>query len=328
MRKNILFDTSIGSQNMGDYIICDSAEKELNNILEGDFLVKCPTHTPVLHSYQKISVNPLYKYCKDATYKFVEGTNIMQLSMILRAWTIWNINIFNCKPYENCILVGVGIHPNRKNMDWYTKLLYKKILSKHYIHSTRDERTKKLLEDLGLKAINTGCPTLWRLNKEFCKDIPSEKAENVVFTLTDYCKDKEKDQELINILVKSYKKVYFWIQGSEDFEYFNSFENIKNIELINPNLPSYEKILKQGNIDYVGTRLHAGIYAMQHKIRSIIIAIDNRTRDMKKNYNLNSIEREDISMLDEIINSEILTDIQINEMAISQWKNQFKEREH
>lgn len=323
MRKNILFDTSIGSQNMGDYIICDSAEKELSNILEGDFLVKCPTHTPILHCYQKISINPLYRYCKDATYKFVEGTNIMQLSMILRPWTNWNINIFNCKPYENCILVGAGIHPNREYMDLYTKLLYKKILSKQYIHSTRDERTKRLLNKLGFKAINTGCPTLWRLNKEFCKDIPSEKAEKVIFTLTDYRKNREKDQELINILVKSYKKVYFWIQGSEDFEYFNSFENIKNIELINPNLASYEKILKQRNIDYVGTRLHAGIYAMQHKVRSIIIAVDNRSLDMKETYNINIIERNSINNLSEMINSKITTNLKINEKAILEWKKQF-----
>ncbi len=323
MEKNILFDTSCGSQNMGDYIICESVERELEDILKKDFLVRYATHTPVTHFYQNFSKNMIYKYCKEAKYKFIAGTNIIQYRMI-RPWANWNINIFNMKPYKDCILVGAGINPNRKNMDLYTKTLYKKILNKKYIHSVRDEKTKEVLEQLGFKAINTGCATLWMLNEEFCKNIPQNKAENVIFTLTDYCKNKEKDQELINILIKNYKKVFFWVQGSEDLEYFETLDNIKNIVIVGPHLNEYRKTLESNDIDYIGTRLHAGIYAMQKKKRSIILIVDNRARDMKKTYNLVAIERNNIEQLEQMINSKITTNLKINENLIKDWKKQFE----
>lgn len=323
MKKNIIFDTSSGSQNIGDYIICESVERELNDILKNDFLVKYATHTPVSHFYQNFSKNSIYKYCKEASYKFVAGSNILQYRMI-RPWANWNINIFNCKPYKNCILVGAGVNPNRKSMDLYTKMLYRNILSKEYIHSVRDEKTKKILEMLGLKAINTGCPTLWGLSEDFCRNIPKEKSENVIFTLTDYCKDKEKDQQLIDILKKNYKEIYFWVQGSEDLEYFEKLKNTENIKIVGPSLKEYKKILETDNIEYVGTRLHAGIYAMQHKKRAIIIIIDNRAKDMKEIYNLVAIDRNNINEIESMINSKIITNIKINESSILEWKKQFK----
>lgn len=322
MKKNILFDTSSGSQNMGDYIIVESVERELKEKFNNDFWVKYATHTPVTHFYQNMKENPIYKYCKEADYKFLAGTNILQYQM-LRPWANWNINIFNCSSYKDVILVGSGVNPNRTNMDLYTRKLYTKILNKNYIHSTRDEKTKEILEKLGFKAINTGCATTWILTKEHCSNIPKDKKENVIFTLTDYCQDREKDQKLIDILNRNYKKVFFWIQGSEDLNYFNSFKNIENIIKVGPNLNTYKEILEKENVDYVGTRLHAGIYAMQKYVRSIIIIVDNRARDMKKNYNLVTIERENIEELEKMINSTINTNININEENIKKWKAQF-----
>lgn len=323
MKKNILFDTSSGSQNLGDYIICESIERELEFILSNNFLVKYATHTPVSHFYQNTKKNPVYKYCMEADYKFLAGTNILQYRM-LRPWANWNINIFNCNIYKNVILVGVGLNPNRSTMDLYTKNLYKKMLNKDYFHAARDEKTKNVLEELGFKAINTGCATTWMLNKNHCQKIAKEKSENVIFTLTDYCKNYEQDQKLINILNKNYKKVFFWIQGSEDLEYFSSLKNTENIIKVSPNVQAYKQILLKGNIDYIGTRLHAGIYAMQNFIRTIIISVDNRARDMKRDYNLITVERENIDELDNLINSTINADLHINEENINKWKEQFK----
>lgn len=323
MKKIILFNTSCGSQNMGDYIICESVERELNKILKNNFIVNYATHTPIIHFYQAFNKNPIMNFCNIADFKFLEGTNILQFNMI-RPWANLNTNLFNLKPLKNTILVGAGINPNSKKMNLYTRILYKKILNKEYIHSTRDENTKRVLESLGLKAINTGCATMWMLTPEFCKEITTKKGENVIFTLTDYCKDKEKDQKLIDILNKNYKKVYFWIQGSEDLEYLNELKNIDKVNLVGPNLNEYRKILKNGNIDYIGTRLHAGIFAMQNKCRSIILVVDNRARDISANYNVNNIERSDIDKLDKIINNDIITDIKLDEEAIKRWKEQFK----
>ena len=114
----------------------------------------------------------------------------------------WNINIFNFRIAKNSILLGVGMGKNSNSIDLYTKYLYKKVLSKTFVHSVRDEKTKKMLNDLGFKALNTGCPTLWLLTDSHCKKIPHNKSQSVVFTLTHYAyaKDMILDKEMIAIL--------------------------------------------------------------------------------------------------------------------------------
>lgn len=323
MDKIVLFNTAIASQNMGDYIIVNSCKKELKTILEKKFMIELPTHVPTIHCYQNFQKNKLIEYCDVAKYKFVTGTNLLAFNM-LRPWPNFNINIFTKKPFQNVILVGCGLNPNASKVNFYTKRLYKKILAKDYIHSTRDEATKIFLEKLGFKALNTGCATMWSLTKSFCREIPTKKANRVVFTLTDYKKDRQNDQKLIDCLNKNYKEVYFWVQGSGDLEYLRSLLNTQNISIISPQLSEFEEVLTSGNIDYIGTRLHAGIYALQHKVRSIILIVDNRTRDLRKSYHIPAVERNQLSKLENMIHSDFVTDIRIKEKNINQWKKQFK----
>ena len=267
------------------------------------------------------------QYCNKSSLKFVTGTNLLAYNM-LRPWPNFNVNLFNCKPYKNMILVGCGVTPNKSNKaNLYTRFLYKKILSKDYVHSVRDDRTKKFVESLGFKAINTGCATMWGFSKNFCKQIPTKKSEDVIFTLTDYCKDEKRDQILIDILNRNYKNVYFWIQGSEDYNYLKTFNNIENIKVVGSSIKEFETLLKK-EIDYVGTRLHAGIFSMQNKKRSIIIAVDNRAKDIKKSYNLNIIDREEIEKkLENKILSSFETKINIDIENINKWKAQFRKSE-
>lgn len=324
MKKILLFDPSQGTQNLGDFIIKDSIDREMKYIYENNFVVRYSTHTPICKWYQLLKPGYILNYCRTSDYKFICGTNIFKSSLV-KINSDWNIGLFSIPFYKEAVAIGCGTEKNSKVDSIYTKFIYKKILSKNYIHSTRDEKTKKYLESLGLKALNTGCPTMWKLSKEHCKTIPPEKKKNVIFTLTDYKKDKENDQKLINILKKNYEKVYYWVQGTGDFEYFNNFENINNIEIIEPSIEAYKKILENAEIEYVGTRLHAGIFALQHKLRSIIIAVDNRTRDIKETYNIIALERDEIEQkLEKLINSNFKTEININEENIKIWKEQFK----
>ena len=323
MIKIVNFNTAYSTRNLGDFIIVNAIHKEMAFLFEKSFVYELPTHTPVATFYQCYKKSSVMRGCLDAKYKFIDGTNIIKKSLF-RPWPVWNVNLFNCRPYKNSILIGVGMDSNFEKPDLYTRMIYSKVLSKEYIHSTRDEKTKKLLESMGYKAINTGCPTLWALTGNFCKSIPHRRASRVVFTLTDYCKDKVKDQQLIEILKRQYKEIFFWIQGSEDLKYFRTLRNTDGIELVAPNLDAYEKLLDKGNIDYVGTRLHAGIFAMRHKVRSIILIVDNRARDMKESYNLVAVERNDINQLDSLIKSSFETDVKIDEEKILKWKAQFE----
>lgn len=122
--------------------------------------------------------------------------------------------------------------------------MYRKILSDKYIHSVRDQHTYKyVVDELGLKAINTGCATMWGLDKEHCSFIKESKSNNVVFTLTDYARDMDLDLYMINLLTEVYENVYFWPQGSEDFNYLSELDiDLSRINILSNSLDSYKLI--------------------------------------------------------------------------------------
>ena len=173
MKKIAIFDTAESSRNVGDYIINESIENEMAFLFDSSYIARYATHTPIINFYQRNSDNPHTQYCQKADYRFIQGTNLLSTNLLKR-YTTWNINIFNYKPYVNSILIGCGLNPNSKKVNAYTKFIYKKVLSKSYVHSVRDERTKQFIESLGFKAINTGCPTLWSLTEQQCQKIPSK----------------------------------------------------------------------------------------------------------------------------------------------------------
>lgn len=322
MDNIVLLDTSVGSLNKGDDIIMKCVREHLTEITKEDYVLTLPTHLAPFHWYQVVRGSNRVKLYSNAKYKFVGGSNLLTMDMLTH-FPQWNINLFNYQPLKGSILVGVGAGKGTK-IKRYTKMLYKKVLSHDYMHSVRDERTKSFVEDMGLKAINTGCATLWSLTPDFCLQIPKHKATSVVFTLTFHARHKESDQLLINVLQKNYEKIYFWIQDKEDLHYFHTLDNIEGIQIVSPTLAAYEKILSQ-DIDYIGTRLHGGIYAMRHKKRAIIIGIDERARGMGETYNLNQLDRREMSQLETTIHSAITTDVKLDLKRINTWLQQFRQ---
>ncbi|WP_064091685.1 polysaccharide pyruvyl transferase family protein [Rossellomorea aquimaris] len=322
MENVLVLDTSVGSLNKGDDIIMKCVRYHLAEITKDAYVLTLPTHISPFHWYQVVRNSHRVKIYSNAKYKFVGGSNLLTMDMFTH-FPQWNINIFNYGPLKGSILVGVGAGKGNK-VNAYTKMLYKKVLSNNIIHSVRDERTKNILESMGFKAINTGCASLWNLTPEFCEAIPKYKSNSVVFTLTHHSKNIVKDQFLIDTLQKNYENIYFWIQDADDLNYLKTLNNTQKINIVPPTIEDYEQVL-QMNIDYVGTRLHGGIYAMRHKKRSIIISIDERASGMSLSYNLNTIEREDLEKdLEKMINSNIKTEVKILSENIKDWKEQFK----
>lgn len=327
MKKIALMDTSIMSFNLGDQIIMESARKNLNNILKDAFVVNMPTHSPLFHWYE-FSLRKEDSFRKSLNMidlKLVCGTNLLSKNMFNRK-NSWNVNLIDSKYFNDFILVGVGTDGLPKIKNNYTKNLYKNLLSNQFIHSTRDEKTKITLESMGFRAINTGCVTLWGLTKEHCLKITEKKSDSVIFTLTDYKPNKIADEEFLEILSKNYKKIYFWPQGIMDLEYFESLDKEcleGKLEIIQSSLEGFDYYLRNIECDYVGTRLHAGIKAMQLFRRSIILGVDNRARDMKDTYNLNYVDRLDYEGLKNMINSEFKTEINLNEEKIEEFLAQF-----
>ncbi len=322
MKKILLLDTSVGSQNKGDDIIMECVRKELEPLLLDNFEYTLPTHVSPFHWYQVWRNSLRVKSYANCDLKFVGGSNILAKNMFTH-YPQWNINLFNCAPLAGSVLVGVGAGAGDKR-NWYTRKLYRKVLSHDFYHSCRDERTKVYVEhELGLKAIHTGCVTMWILTPDFCKQIPETKSERVVFTLTAGGYD-ERDQILIDTLKSCYEEMYFWPQGMNDFDYLQKYKNIEDLRILPATKKAYDDFLTQNDTDYVGTRLHGGVYAMRHKRRSIIIAIDERAREINKANNLICIEKSEIkSHLAMLINTGFPTKIDMDFDAINRWKAQF-----
>jgi len=322
MKNILLLDTSVGSQNKGDDIIMECVRNELEPLLLKGFEYTLPTHVSPFHWYQVWRNSLRVRSYANCDLKFVGGSNILAKNMFTH-YPQWNINLFNCAPLAGSILVGVGAGASEKR-NWYTRKLYRKVLSHDYYHSCRDKRTKLYIEqELGLKAIHTGCVTMWMLTPDFCKQIPETKSERVVFTLTSRVFD-ERDQILIDTLKSCFKEVYFWPQGMNDYDYLQKYKNIEDIRILPATKKAYDDFLSQNDTDYVGTRLHGGVYAMRHKRRSIIIAIDERAREINKANNLICIEKDEIkSQLAVLINSSFPTRIEMDYDAINRWKAQF-----
>ncbi len=314
MKKIIRYNPSLTTLNMGDFVIFDSIKTQMADLFEDAFNVDVSTHLPVNYVFTRLLT--------EADYKFVCGTNLLmgKLNGIFRQW---DINILNAKKLGPAILIGAGWWQYNNKPNGYTKKVYKRILSTEYMHSVRDTYTEKMLRDMGFtNVICTACPTMWALTKEHCKEIPTDKAKNVMTTLTDYNQDREKDIRMLEILKENYETVYLWIQGGQDHEYFESL-GVDGITLVPPSLEKYDEVLMAGDIDYVGSRLHGGIRALQKKVRTIILGVDNRAKEKHKDFNLKVIDREDVEMLPDLINSSFETDINIPIENINKWKSQF-----
>lgn len=325
MKKMVIFDTAVGSSNNGDEIIMDSIYKQMKDIFNSGYSSRLATHINNFGFLQMLRNGMKVKYYKSADWKFICGTNLIQQHRIGKINPQWIITLSNIPIYKNCILIGAGATDGSLKLDYLARFLYSKVISREYIHSVRDMQAKMLLDSLGVKSVNTGCPTLWGLSSEHCKTIPRRKADNCVISVSGYVDliDRKNDQLLVDIINENYKKKYIWIQTTEDEKYFDSLKNVGNFYKIY-SLPSYSKILSSGNIDYVGSRLHGGVYALQHRVRSFIICVDHRAKGFHENNNIPALEREDtFAKLENMINDELIVDIRLNEKNINLFKSQF-----
>lgn len=318
MKHILLCDTSIGTDNAGDGIIMDFCEQQILSMFAQKmfYIDRVPTHLEV--------GDTAYRLNSEAEYSFVCGTNILKTSMLRKK--CWKIGLEEAARFRGLCLMGAGwCNYNKFGTDPYTKFVYKSVLSDKLIHSVRDSFTEKQLRRIGINnVINTTCPTMWKLTEDHCKDIPCSKSKQVVTALTFYKQDAEKDVEMLKVLDKNYDKVYLWLQQPDDYEYFLSLNTGIEVEFVRPILSEYDRLLVNNEIDFVGSRLHGGIRALNHKRRALIIGIDNRAIEIHKDTNIPFINRDEIDKLDAWINGSCRTEIVLPTDSINEWKSQFK----
>lgn len=325
--KTVIFNTAVGSSNRGDDIIFNSAEEFLVDVLDYGYTMYFGTHVKNISLFHLNS--PKVKFAKEADYKFILGTNLLTAN-VWRTMGQWQIGIWDRCIYKNSILMGAGTKVSNKEMTAGTRRMYEQILRKDIAHSVRDEESKEFLSAIkGLHVINTGCPTLWKLTQDVCERIPVNKSPNVIITVSGQKKHRkpEKDQILLDCAEKNYDRVYLWVQTAEDESYFNTLKHKKDIKKIY-SFRNYQEVCKNGEVDYIGTRLHGGIYAMQCGVRTLIIEIDNRAAGIRETNNINTIKRNDLSVerLEGIIHGVLKTEIHLRDVEIKEWLSQFAVR--
>ena len=313
----IRFNTALSTDNLGDHIIMKYCTDILNELFpEGDF-IDVSTHVlPTAEQETQVRRTKL---------KFLCGTNMMTSHVEEYWYWILPDGLRRKLAYRNVILLGVGWKKYEDPCSDYTRMIYQCLLAPDVIHSVRDQYSEDMLKKAGIKnVINTGCPTMWKLTPEFCRTIPTEKAKSVITTITDYRRDPERDTRMLQILGRNYEHVYLWLQGKDDAEYLSTLAVPGNLTTIPSSLETYEQMLKSGEVDYVGTRLHAGIHALNHHVRSLIIAVDNRAIEIAKDTNLPVVPREAMSeILEDLVQSERSTEIRIKQNNIMKFINQF-----
>ncbi|WP_405247878.1 polysaccharide pyruvyl transferase family protein [Cellulophaga sp. Asnod2-G02] len=312
-----ILNPGIGTSNLGDLIIYDSVYGVLREVFPEDMFTNYPTQLHTSFDAKKMM--------SEKELLFVSGTNL--LSSNLEDRNQWKVDNSHKRFLNNkVVLFGTGWWQYQENINKYSEKIYKKVLSKDVLHSVRDSYAAEKLHSIGLKnVVNTTCPTLWKLTPDKCKTIPTKRAKTVVTTLTFYHANEDQDYRMLKLLDDNYEKVYLWIQGMNDYHYYNKLnKGFKNIEFISPTIEAYNSILDSPDIDYIGTRLHAGVRALQRGVRTLILAVDNRALEIGKDVNLNVIKRENAEQALDFINNEYITDIKLPTENINMFINSLK----
>lgn len=286
IRQVCLLDTGIGSRNMGDHIIVDSIRRHLREIFPDAIFVTVPTH-------EYLGPESL-RLMDSSEVRLVCGTNLLASHM--DQYKQWKLGSLEMAAVRDLTLLGCGWWQYQDAPNAYTELLLNRILSAKTIHSVRDSYTLAKLRALnGKSVVNTTCPTLWSLTPAHLKGIPDRMARDVVTTLTDYKADPVADRFMLDHLALRYRTVYVWVQGTGDFSYLKRLWSggKGDLRVVPATLEAFDRLLTSSHeLDYVGTRLHAGVRALQKKRRALILAVDNRAREISADTSLPCIPRE------------------------------------
>lgn len=313
MRKIVILDPSVGTENVGDEIIYDAVRTELNRLFPEAFFIRVSTHEFMLWETRRI--------IHGADHIFAGGSNLLKSRM---EWNIqWKLSPIDYFRLKDVILLACGWRHYDGTPTPYTKSLYNRVLSKRYNHSVRDSMALSKLQSTGMSnVVNTACVTMWQLSSSHCAQIPTSKSIDAVVTVTAYNPNEQADRLFLTTVIEQYRNTYLFVQQPDDLDYAQRLAEGRLIPIA-PTLNEFDKLLAT-EIDYIGTRLHGGIRAMQKMKRTTIISIDNRATEIAKDTNIPVIERNDVQMLSAWINGAADTRIKLPQTDIDSWRRQFE----
>jgi len=314
MTRRVLFNPSLPpAPNVGNRIIIESVEREIRALLPGP----PPVHVPVA----RLPDPGTRALLREAHLVFLGGAcHLTSHQWLFRPWR--DVAAMAGK----VVVMGTGWWRYESNPDLWTRRFYRKLFNPDVVHAVRDDYAGAKLRSIGVRAVNTGCPSLWTLTPEHCKRIPTEKSDAVLMTLTSYRQDPARDRELFDILNRHYGKLYLGLLQKRDYPYARHIlPGGKSFpECVDPALEALDEMLGAAiGLDYVGTRLHAYIRAVQHGRRSINIGVDLRAIEMDRGLFSMLVQRGDWPSLEQTIVGKWQTRLGVPFETISRWKNQF-----
>jgi len=316
METIALIDTSICSDNLGDEIIMDAVNETIEGLFPSAYIVRVPSHEALSERTRK--------FVLDASYCFIGGTNL--LSSNITPTGLWRLDRAAADAYGSTrtVCLGTGWIDYKPAVAPRTRKLLQTALSGTLTHSVRDTYTKAHLENVGLKVLSTSCPTTWSLTPDHCANFPHSRASAAILTLTAWRADIESDRRIIDLLRRQYRKIYFFPQMQEDYNYFRSF-GFDDIKMLGTTLNAYNKFLENEDVDFVGTRLHGGIRALQRRRRALILAVDNRATEIGRDIGLPVLQRTDVRGIESWLEGADQISLRLPEVEIEKWKSQFRE---
>lgn len=310
----LIYDVALETDNLGDEIIMQYANKVIQELFPQSTAFHVPTHrVPSLSEYEVIQKSDISLVC---------GTNMLCPNVDqYNLWRMPDIGVMN----DLIVFMAIGAN-SYGDFTETSSDLYRAISNKQYRQSARDRYTSCKMDEMQIPNLYTGCVTMWGLTSEVCATIPRKKADQVITTITAH-RDKSYLEQFYRDILDSYDTVYFWPQGDRDLEVFNALSIERDKVIVVPRtLADFESVLRsnQGAIDYVGSRLHGGIHALNHGVRTIVVEVDNRAIEIAKDTNIPSINSKEIAGLKELIHSELEFNIAMPWDAINEWKSQFR----
>ncbi len=314
----IVHNPMIGSDNTGDEIIMKSIDSQMDCLSLSGQRIDIPSH------YYQGRLGR--KYQKDAAFTIAAGSNMLGFQGYLRRqWKVSDLDLIFGK--NKTLLFGVGWQSYHTRAGLFNKISLRRLLDIDGPHSVRDQFTADKLHSLGFSNVyNTGCPTMWELGGVQEKINLNKRSQRVIYTITNYNKDISREVGWLTKLRNFYKELIFWPQSFEDVAYHEEIE--QNIELkptkLECNLASFEAELLKGDLDYIGTRLHAGVFAMQKGNNALINAIDNRAYEISKDTNLPIFNFTNLEAIDKFALRDTVLSLNLDHSTILKFQEAFR----
>jgi hypothetical protein len=248
---------------------------------------------------------------------FVGGTNILRNNLLLnRQWPLppWLLHVLRRK----VVFVGVGWWQYQSSPGRLTNWALRELSHRDIPHSVRDAYTYDRLASADVSAIMTGCPTMWGLDGQSVDVSGFPEGAPVVATLTDYYFRPAEDRAWLEAVRDAFGEVLVVGMGPGDHD---AYMNIGHLDGVNWLGSGTEALTRARGLSgyMVGTRLHAAVRWLQLGGHALVLAVDNRAREIGRDSGLPVCAREDVDGIKRALDQREMARVRMPVEAISDW---------